>query len=145
MFEYCVCSLHHNCVRLSDNAKIWEDRLRQFLDQSEEEKKEASNPLQEVWKMCQQLGLDSGSYFKQVCIVGCVRAGVTRLDKNLVSPFSLVHELFPDSMHAFIWLSLTMFCRRTTWTFCAAPESLEGKLWLLNKVVFKLFQRSVNA
>ena len=92
VFEYCVCSLHHNFVRLSDNAKIWEDRLRQFL-----EKKEASNPLQEVWKMCQQLnpksGLDSGSYFKQVCIVGCVRAGVTRLDKNLVGVFDLRCEI----------------------------------------------------
>ena len=119
VLAYCVFSLHNNFVRLSDNAKIWEDHLRQFLDQSrvsrkafahstssneeeedddnkeeeeEEEKKEASNPLQEVWKMCQHLnpnGHDSGAYFKQVCLVGCVRAGVTRLDKNLVGVFDL--------------------------------------------------------
>jgi hypothetical protein len=84
---HCVCTLHHNFIRLSGKAKIWEDYLRQFL-----EKKEASNPLQEVWKMCQHLnrnGHDSGSYFKQVCLIGCVRAGVTRLDKNLVGVFDL--------------------------------------------------------
>jgi hypothetical protein len=48
-----------------------------------------SNPLVRVWKACEHLGTDSVAYFKQVFFVGCVRAGITRLDKNLVGVFDL--------------------------------------------------------
>ena len=77
---------------MSNNSKLWEDRLREFLDESRDSRVSRStskNPLHEVLKMCQDLGSDSHSYFKQVCLVGCVRAGVTRLEKNLVGVFDL--------------------------------------------------------
>ncbi len=52
-------------------------------------KSNRSNPLYKVWKMCKTLGADRVAYFKQVYFVGCVRAGITRLEKNLVGVFDL--------------------------------------------------------
>jgi hypothetical protein len=87
---------------LSDNAQIWEDFLRQFLDASRDEDMRRlvwgdspakSNPLLQVWMMCETLArqkkYDAAAYFKQVYLIGCVRAGLTRLEKNLVGVFDL--------------------------------------------------------
>ena len=76
---------------LSHNAQQWEDLLRHFLDEKRAAGGESddSNPLFRVWQACEHLGADPVAYFKQVCFVGCVRAGITRLDKNLVGVFDL--------------------------------------------------------
>ena len=76
--------------------------MRQFLDEKREEDLKGPKPvsdndsckkLRKVWKMCEISNRlnrgDTVAYFKQVCFVGCVRAGITRLDKNLVGVFDL--------------------------------------------------------
>ena len=105
--------------RISRDPQLWEDSLRKFIIErrkehveerslvanigalcdggeqlsTQAEKKNGEKDLHRIWDMCLDAcdGTTNNTitFFKQVYFVGCVRAGITRLEKNLVGVFDL--------------------------------------------------------